>query len=487
MPEIMKQNRIGIWVQPNGAGTAMSLLGVDESGMDEVTEPGPDKTPVVGVDRFGNFVFKTSTRSAPGDFPSFTLNVYKKDEIDFLRKRFRRQETFAVQRRYNGCLPLDNPTGWTWLQHGSLSEINSLTAGAGPVLPAAGEILQRAASIKSEKVIELVRGSLTAQTTGETQDLNALAMLTDLSACPGYKGADKIVYAAANAAGGLTANVLATTNTGGSWTILTPDPFAADEHIVTAVIFFINDTQYRLVLGTSAAIANNVVYANFTVGAETANPTYTTATIGSSTAVEAMFWPFFDRIYGATAGDIHVSGNQGATFAAAIYTGANAINQFNKSPVDNSIWAVGASNLILQEKNRSGTFDTKVGPSGGGASTAIAVARDGKVFLGNAQSLYVSTNSALNTGGWTSLKDFGSNHVVESIKCIGDDPELLYVVVDDTTPSGGELWISLDGGTTFQQITELTNTGYNGAAFSEVDDNLILIPGDGGTLHKYAP
>jgi hypothetical protein len=110
------------------------------------------------------------------------------------------------------------------------------------------------------------------------------------------------------------------------------------------------------------------------------------------------------------------------------------------------VYAVGASNVILKEVNKSGSFVALVGPSGGGAFSAIVQASDGLLFAGNGQSLYVSNNDALNTGGWTSLKDFGSNHVIEEIFLKKGDSNHIYVVVDDTTPGNGEFWHSNDGG-----------------------------------------
>jgi hypothetical protein len=387
---------------------------------------------------------------------------------------------------------LDNPTGWTWLQHLGESEITNLTATVGPALPAAGEILQRAAAVKSERVVELVKGTLTSQTTGESENLNDITMIKDLSACPGYVGADKIVYAVADAGAGVSANVIASANGGGAWTILSTDPGGNDEHLGHVVVNFINQTQFRVVVTRTSADAGNPAetwYGDFTVGAETTAPTWNAVDVGSTNndVMEALEWIFYDRLYAATAGDIYVSTDQGASYGTAIYTGSNAINAFAKSPEDESVWAVGASNTILREANRSGTFDTKVGPSGGGAFGAIAIAANGTLYAGNGTSIYKSNNSALNTGGWSSLKNFGASHAVVEIRCIADDPELLYVVVDDSTPGVAEYWVSVDGGATFEQITALTNTGYNAAVFSENDDNFALIVGDGGTAQKYSP
>jgi hypothetical protein len=104
----------------------------------------------------------------------------------------------------------------------------------------------------------------------------------------------------------------------------------------------------------------------------------------------------------------------------------------------------------------------------------------------------VSNNNALNTGGWSSLKDFGSNKVIEEIFLPEGDSNHIYVVVDDTTPGVGEFWHSNDGGNSWNQLTEVTNAGYNAAANSDEDPNWFIMVGDAnatplGVIHKASP
>jgi hypothetical protein len=122
-----------------------------------------------------------------------------------------------------------------------------------------------------------------------------------------------------------------------------------------------------------------------------------------------------------------------------------------------------------------GTFAARTGPSGGGAFTALAFADDGTLFAGNGTSLFKSNNEAGSTGGWTSLKDFGSAHVVKSIRCKGGSSQILEVEVDDTTPGAGEVWFSEDGGNTWRQITESANGGYNGVYYPADLDQAIIV------------
>lgn len=102
----------------------------------------------------------------------------------------------------------------------------------------------------------------------------------------------------------------------------------------------------------------------------------------------------------------------------------------------------------------------------------------------------MSTNNAANAGGWTQLKDFGSNKTAKSInlaggpKSGGGDSQLIRVVIDDTSGGVGQEWESVDGGATWLETTELTNTGYNAVYWSTVDDNKAIIVGDGGVIQE---
>lgn len=104
----------------------------------------------------------------------------------------------------------------------------------------------------------------------------------------------------------------------------------------------------------------------------------------------------------------------------------------------------------------------------------------------------MSDNEAKNTGGWTSLKDFGSNHVPVAIFLPAGDSNHIYVIVNDTTPGNGEIWHSNDGGNSWNQLTELTNLGYVAGYASQEDANFYIAVGDQnassrGVVHKASP
>lgn len=264
-----------------------------------------------------------------------------------------------------------------------------------------------------------------------------------------------------------------------------PTPSAGNRGIPVILLKLITETQIRIVTlnGTLSGAKATFSYGAASFGSLGTVAAFTEITIAATSnddACTAGLWTDFSRLYIATdAGDIFLSTDGGESDpGAAISAGGNAINHMIEDPEGN-VWAVGASNTILYEaRSNQGTFAAKVGPSGGGAFYSIARADDGTIFAGNGTSIYKNTNRANTAGGWTSLKNFGSSHLVKRIHCVEGSSEVLYAVVDDTTPADTEVYRSINGGLTWTAITQLANDGYNDAYWSEVDPNLAFIVGD---------
>lgn len=509
MPQALKQNQLVVMNQPSGPGTAWDLFEAGYASATGKADPGVTTNPVYLSDRYGRPVLAYEELQPPGGTPSVTIGFYESKKVNFWRKERRRNCPVYLQLRAIDCGTLDNPSLWDKIYHYGYIHPGDIAEGDGPGLPFNGSLILNTVTLPSRYKLEITRMSLSSLTTSETQQLNDIALVTEAlcSTCGnGYPGADQIVYITSNAAGGLTANVLVSDNGGGSFAATSADPFAADENIGKIVYNLVNFDQLRIVVARSTADAAQlpeVAFADVTFGAESTTVWTNVVSTSSSLAVNqtftALFWPksMPGRLYaGTSAGEIVVSTDYGQTFPnTAIGTGANQINAFDISFDKKYVVAVGNSNAILLEVNQTGGFSNRVGPSGGGNFTAVKTTNiDGLIYAGNGQSIYKSDNLGANTGGWTLLKDFGTNHVVRSIMLTnpgetgGGDSQIIRVAVDDTTPDDGEFWESVDGGATWRQITELANAGYNAAVASEIDDNYFLIVGDVvgglGVIHK---
>jgi hypothetical protein len=219
----------------------------------------------------------------------------------------------------------------------------------------------------------------------------------------------------------------------------------------------------------------------------------------NAAAITAMRWLDPDNFYVSTEGDIYFSTDFGAT-PTLIYDGGGAAPDINalEQDKDGNVYAVGASNTILRKLDGGSSFATRTGPSGGGTMTAVAVANDGRVIVGNDTGLFVSTDGAGSAGNWTTLYAWPANHVVRKIRCLGrdaitnGDSQLLHFLIDDTVGGAGEYWYSINGGLTAYQVPQETNTGYNDVFWPEFDNDRAVVVGDAdatplGTVHIVAP
>lgn len=494
MAQFVTQDKVVLYVQPDGKNTTAKPLSIDKHGMADKTMPGAGREVVWGTDEFGRFVPKLTFLSPPGGLNTSTVEEDDLGTFTFLKKMFDRTGCFPLQERWYKCGRKDGPA-WTRVKQYGQMTITQRTDSAGPSREATGASMFESFEVSWPYTVEIFQHALAALTIGEDQNINDIAFLSDLvvgcnDCFPGY-APDEIGYLVPNANAGSPgdfANVWYTINGGGTWAITSANPFATAQNIVEIEMAFISETQFRIIVANGEN-TDQIKYADVTLGDE-GTTTWSAALAVGAAAVEAMAWLFYDRLYIAVAGDIYISDDQGVSVGTAIYTGTNALNAFAKSPVDGSVWAVGAANTILREIGQSDTFEAMVGPTGGGVFYSIFIANDGRMYAGNGQSIYLCDNGALNAGGWTQLKDFGSNKTVVYINCAGGtkssggDSQLLRCVVDDTAGGVGQVWESVDGGATWTEVAELTNTGYNCAYFSSVDDNLAFIGGDSGTLHK---
>ena len=510
MTNIVGQKEITIWLQPEGPGTAYDVYGIQQkaAAMTGKAIPGPGITPVYGRDRFGNPVPIRSSKEPPGDLPNATLMLYETAQISVLKKLLDKGCKVNTQERIRQCGTLDHPNLWEKIRFWGEGTITNLSPGDGPSLTFDDSEVSEEATVTFNHVIELVKTRLTSQTAVTNANYLSIAGMTDedCNECgTGYPGADQILYIGADAHSSyLTANVLYTVNGGGAWALTTADPFAIGEAVNFIAVQFITESQLRIITATStadAAATAKIAYADVTLGDEGTTVWTTTQLTGGSVGdvVEAMGWLHFDRLYLASAGDIYLSTDQGETVEVTPqYSGATVINGFTLAPNQDEVYAFGASNLVLREVNKSGTWETLVGPAGGGAFTAMTMSGGNEyLYAGNGQSIFVSSDKAGGAGNWTELKDFGASRVVRKIQCIGGakagggSSELLRVFVDNTTPGSGEVWFSIDGGANFSQVPELTNTGYNDAYWSLIDDNLAIVVGDvqaaNGVVHKVSP
>lgn len=504
MAEIITQDRAVLYAQENGANNAMKPLGLAVTSATGKTRPGPGKTAVYGVNKFGQPVVIFTQRDAPGGLDEMTIGQYDDASVSFLEKRQADGIEIFNQIRIIKCGALDNPGVWDSVDHYANGLVGDITPGDGPVTPYAGDVIDNSYGVMYDYSYRIVRTNLAGLNSGVQVGLNGIASISDaIPDCgAGYPGPDQIMWVSADAVGAAVANLLYSINGGGVWNTIA-GAFAADEKGGAIDIDWLDTDNYRVVVGNATSNAGNagLAYADVELKDE-ANATFNSVLDTSGTGVvgdtvSALEWVQSDRTYIATdTGKIYILGDVTVWADDAVYSGAVQVNGFAASFAVDKVYAFGATNLILLESNQSGTFAAKVGPAAGGDFTAMAVMNTGAIIAGNGTSLYRSTNGAKNAGGWEVLKDFGAGFTVTNIlktggsKSLGGDTQIFRVVV--TSAAGGSVYETLDGGFSFRKITDLPNLGYADAVGSDVDNNLgtivgpIDVGGD-GVIHRLAP
>jgi hypothetical protein len=315
---------------------------------------------------------------------------------------------------------------------------------------------------------------------------------------PGYLGPDEHLFIGSQAGAAASAEAHFSRDGGGIWTPFTNKPFGSDEHIVGAAVAMLSGGLPRLIYGNGVGTAGlEIAYSDVELGNEAA-ATFTVVTVAAvaSDYVTAILWPWFDALYvaGGTAGDdLYLSTDSGESFTQKVAGSGDQINAIAKGWGQDcaDVYIAGASNLLMVDRGRSGTFTNLNGPSGGVDSTALAVDNDGYLFLGNGQSIYVSVDGGQTADGWTLLKDFGASKVVREIFFPQGDSNHIYVIVDDTTPGSGQWYHSNDAGNAWRPVTAVANGGYNAGYQSTEDDNLYYAVGDVsgsyGVIHRAVP
>lgn len=505
MAKAVKQSMTAVYYPTNGKFNAAAAFQRAESGATGLTIPGAgDKTPLFGTDAYGNPINVDSERGTPGA-PAITLQNYVTFAQDALQKAQIKGLKEYVQIRIHNGISLDIPTGWDGIIHMGNTQPGDISLSDPTSREFASARIEQDIPFNPDYALWVWKGSLSSQTTTEAEAANDVWFLSQPNSLAdngnGYPGADEVGFIACDAGSSATANILFTVTGGSTWTACTADPFGNDEHASHLCGTVINKTQGRVLVGrtvTDAGAAAEIAIGDFSLSSGDVS-SWTTVDVGSTNGevITATFWSERNpnNVYVATdGGDIYLSTNRGESFSST-FTGSNDIRKFYEN-ADGYIYAVGDSNTILVEKDQSGTFDSLTGPTGSNASHAIAVTQDA-IWLGNGTSLFYTRNlEPTSASDWTSSKDFGTNHRVETIspkgrsRWPGGDSQLLHVMVNDTSTPEGDLWMTADGGGTWEEITNLTNTGYNGAYFSPIDDNLGFIVGEVqsslATIHKYS-
>lgn len=498
-----KTSQVTTWLPSDGRFSSGTAYNVRESGYSGMGLPGGgDVTINYGYGPGNRAVVRSVDLGTPGT-PSITLDSFLGILRDRAMEMHLKREVSWIQERVKGCgSQPDNPYSNDIVFHFEYPRSGDASIGDKAAEYSSTDVTQTI-PFTAESYAVLYKGAISALTTTETADANAAALVDWASdGCgSGYIGPDKIFYITCDAGSGVTPNILYSNNGGGTIAATSADPFSADEHTSYPLVFAKSDTQFRLIvcrITTDGAAPAEISYADVTYGDEG-------TTVWTAVNVGANNGDIITAAYAASAQNIFVavddnklfrSTDQGESFTQ-VWSGAAQINAITHDETSGFIYAAGASNTLLYSTDGGASFSALTGPTGSNASTAITVANDA-IWLGNGTAIfYTEAKTPSAAGQWTSQKDFTANHSAKTIHCkgkatgiTGGSSQLVEVVVSDSSGNEGDVWKTYDGGETWEEVTNVTNSGYGFAAFSDADDGFAIIPGEdnGSTavIHKYA-
>ena len=512
MAEPILQNKVNLFIMPGGIelgkGTGLQPMSIDKhsmTGKANATIPGRGQD--YGYDVYGRIRVKNTFQEAPGGLYTATIEFDKTVDIEFLEKREADQAEFGIWEQSSPCGRRDNP--FAWIDGGRLDfhgkmTVSGFNGGDAPARDGTATPVVGSADVTWEYDIKLRPLSIDSVSPDIAENVTALNCIFGLKqprvpgCAPGYQGPDRHLFAAGDADTGVPAEILFSEDGGSIWVPVTTPPFGNDEHISDGAVLMLAGSQARVIVGNGVGTAGlEIAYADVEFG-NVAAASFNVVTLDATAAdyVATIGWLWYNGLYiaGGTAGvDLWLSTDQGETASLVVVGSGDQINAIVKGHGQDceDVYIAGATNLIMVDRGRSGTFAALVGPSGGGDFNSLAVDNEGNLFAGNGTSLFVSINKGLNAGGWTELKDFGTSKAVVDIFFPEGDSNHIYVVVDDATPGSGVVWHSNDHGNSFRALATVTNGGYNAGYKSEEDDNLYYMVGDVqstlGVIHRATP
>lgn len=268
-----------------------------------------------------------------------------------------------------------------------------------------------------------------------------------------------------DAGAGAKANTYITTNGGQTWTVAAADAFANDEHIFVALYFYIGANTIRYIVGRGSTDAGNPAEIAYS---DDGGATWTNVNVGST---NAQFFANAKTIYIAdqfnmwavtTGGYIYKSEDGGVTWStqhAGTLT-TQALHRIRFEPGSALIgYACGASNTILKTIDGGVTWSLVTGPSGGAGAVAQAldVVDANHVYVGYSNGkIYFTADGGAN---WTEQTFSGSG--AGAVKDIQMHDSSVGYMLHNTAGPVGSVFITTNGGYTWEALTTPTNVGLN--------------------------
>jgi len=458
MAETLTSGDSSLWVQSDGPNTAPMYIGCASLG--DVDIPEGDITLIYCPDetKAGAFKVVGSIRGA-GDAPSFSLEETMSDTLSEMEK-IDPAFPFTMFAHKVRTGRRDNFSNYLRSQ----AFVNTKITSRGSTNIAARDPDETDASLntydlEAEAVIKVTAQAISRQAISEVNNVDSIVFVGDArprtATTPARKSC-QIGYASCAAGAGVTANVLKTTDSGGTWTAAAADPFGIDEDCGDIVGLDLGADQFRVVVSraeTDAGAAAEVAYS------DDSGATWTAVDVGVVTGQYVTSLSAYDLrnvFVGTDDGYIYKSDDSGVTWtvqdAGVVTTGV--INDIHFSSATDG-WMGGASNALARSIDGGVAWEAITGPQAGQDITAVTCLDRNRAWVGYGNGNIYSTADAGVT--WTQRTFSGSG--TGSIAQMAFRNEILGYMIHTTGGGNSVVLRTVTGGFYWEPITVPTNTG----------------------------
>lgn len=480
MGKLLKTKGASVFIQPSGANTEPLYGGCYDVSSFEI--PDITVTPIRCLDDYGNGWNTIGERIDPPGNASATLSSVQFDEADYLDKLSNCGAALYIHQATCGKRGTWGSYARSWIlpnfRRSSRSFSNLASRESDTEITGSYSLQAHTAYI-----INSLR--LGKKATTETQAVNDISGNFDyrcFGSCGTSYNPGQYLVAPCDAAGGATANILLSSDSGSTWTAAAADPFAVGRNATAGIIFEVSPTVRRVLVsveGTGGAVQGMVAYS------DDWGTTWTTVNIGGAavghgaTRGGGLFALDAQHIWLASAsGYIYFSADGGLTWTAQ-ESGTIAVGNYTQvhfADKNNGI-AVGASGITAFTNNGGQTWY---------AGGVPVVANLNTCFIIDSQRAWVGTATGrlfyTTDGGTTWTERLGwvgaGTGAVTDIQFLN---EYVGFMAKNSAAPVGTIYRTINGGYSWETLTTPTNAGIN--ALFATDNNNAMFAGEpsGGT------
>jgi len=481
MSDVLTQLKGSVFIAPDGPGTQWFYLG-DCSYVDDLSLPKASTTPIFCYSATQKkFIKRGSSMEAPDD-GTITVSSLLGSTINRLETLTCPPTLYVAQTECGVKSDLKNAERVWPLVHANIESMN-YTNLAHYSDDAASEVSVDFAFDPDVQMIAQVAIARLGTTEAEPlNDVDAISMYNCGGSCGLAVNAGQIGYIAADADGAASANVLGTTNSGGTWTALAAQPFGVGEHIMSIAMVDVSSTVRRIIacLEAPAGAQGEIAYS------DDGGTTWTTVNIGGAVAghgsanYNTIFAMDYYHIWLASAaGYIYFSEDGGATWTAQEAGVLTVGDYMSIDFFDENYGVAGAlADVIAITSDGGNTWSAATATGGGGDILTVNISDDNVVWVGDDDGkLWRSADLGIT---WTQVTTFTGSGVGDVRHVEFVNPVSGFLVTDSAAPLG-TIHRTKDGGYTWEALTTPTNAGLNGGTFWDANNGFVVGEVSGGT------